>query len=63
MEDAREEIIENEENYLDNTPILSCHSSNVTFLNRTAVSGHFRRCGTRTQRREIVPRAILMERV
>lgn len=30
--------------FMDNTPILSCHSSNVTYSNRTAVAGHFRRC-------------------
>jgi len=29
---------------VDNTPILSCHSSNVTYPNRTAVAGHFRSC-------------------
>lgn len=29
---------------MDNTPILSCHSSNVMCTNRTAVAGHFRSC-------------------
>lgn len=33
---------------MDNTPILSCHSSSE-YLNRTAVAGHFRSCRPREQ--------------